>query len=139
MISMYLLTNATHSMRRQDGRSLTPGIARRGSCLDYCDDTGNSEIYHTTCSVYYARLHTVYLKLTRFPYIRHATLRLLHSSEDATLIRDDSPTHVQASTSHSYQTLVSSVCLHMLTSTSESPGKWMGCYIISQDFPKEDD
>lgn len=57
------------------------------------------------------------------PYIKHATLRLVQSSEDATLILDEGPTQVHASTSHSYQTLMSSVWRHMLTSNSVSAGK----------------
>src|SRR5688572_5999107 len=64
-------------------------------------------------------------------YIRHAIDRLLQSSDDPILIRVEGPTHVQASTSHSYQTLVSSVCRHMLTSSSVSAGKYSGCFVMS--------
>lgn len=59
-------------------------------------------------------------------YIKQATLRLVQRSDDATLILDAGPTQVQASTSHSYHTLVSSVCRHMLTSNSVSAGKVIG-------------
>lgn len=62
-------------------------------------------------------------------YIRQAILRLLHSSDDPTLTRLFSPTHVHASTSHSYHTRVSSVCRHMLTSSSVSAGKYRGCCV----------
>ena len=61
-------------------------------------------------------------------YIKQATFRLLQSSEDATLIRDEGPVQVHASISHSYQTLLSSVCRHMLTSNSESAGKFRACW-----------
>lgn len=61
-------------------------------------------------------------------YIRQATLRLLWSSEAPTLMRVFGPTHAKASTSHSYQTLVSSVWRHMLTSSSVSWGKYSGCW-----------
>lgn len=57
------------------------------------------------------------------PYIKQATLRLLCKSDAPTLIRVLGPTQAYTSTSHSYQTLVSSVCRHMLTSSSVSWGK----------------
>jgi len=56
-------------------------------------------------------------------YIKQASLRLLCSSDEPTLIRVLGPTQAYTSTSHSYQTLESSVCRHMLTSSSESCGK----------------
>jgi hypothetical protein len=62
-------------------------------------------------------------------YIRHATLRLLHISDEATLMRDAAPTQVHASITHSYHTLESSVCRHMLTSSSVSAGKQRGSCI----------
>ena len=49
-------------------------------------------------------------------------LRLLHSSEDPTLSRRPSAVQQNASTIHSYHTLLSSVCRHMETSSSESSG-----------------
>lgn len=56
-----------------------------------------------------------------------ATLRLLQSSEAPISILRVGPTHVKACTIHSYHTRVSSVCLHMLTSSSVSSGKYSGC------------
>ncbi|KZL70964.1 hypothetical protein CT0861_01952, partial [Colletotrichum tofieldiae] len=55
-------------------------------------------------------------------YIRQATLRLLQRSDDATLMRCVSLTHVYASMSHSYHTRESSVCRHIVTSSSVSAG-----------------
>lgn len=56
-------------------------------------------------------------------YIKQATLRLLCSSDAATLTREFGPAQTNTSTSHSYHTLLSSVCRHMLTSISESWGR----------------
>lgn len=56
-------------------------------------------------------------------HMRHPTLRLLPISLIPSLIRLFGPTIAKASTSHSYQTFLSSVCLHILTSSSESSGK----------------
>lgn len=56
-------------------------------------------------------------------YIRQPTLRLLCISDAPTLIRVLGLTHAYASTIHSYQTFVSSVWRHMLTSSSVSCGK----------------
>lgn len=66
-------------------------------------------------------------------YIKHATRRLLWSSEAPTLTRVLGPTQVNASTIHSYHTLVSSVCRHILTSNSVSWGKYSGfCIMVSK-------
>lgn len=53
--------------------------------------------------------------------ILQATLRLLQRSDDPTFSLFPSDAQQYASTIHSYQTLLSSVCLHMVTSSSE----WM--------------
>lgn len=53
-------------------------------------------------------------------YIKQAIFRLLCISEPPTLIRVLGPTQAYASTIHSYQTFVSSVWRHILTSSSES-------------------
>ena len=67
---------------------------------------------------------TIYVRKTirgETPYcIMHATLWLLCISDAPTLILVLGPTQANASTIHSYQTLVSSVWRHMLTSSSES-------------------
>lgn len=54
--------------------------------------------------------------------ILHATLRLLHRSDDATFSRLPADVQQKASTIHSYHTLLSSVWRHMVTSSSESSG-----------------
>jgi hypothetical protein len=60
-----------------------------------------------------------------------AIFRLLCNSEAATLILVLGPTQAYASTSHSYQTPVSFVWRHMLTSSSVSLGKYSGVYAVS--------
>jgi hypothetical protein len=69
-------------------------------------------------------------------YIKQAIFRLEHSSDEPTLILFEGPTQVHASTSHSYQTLVSSVWRHMLTSSSVSAGKYSGCYNLVSIDPR---
>ena len=86
---------------------------------------------HGRESLFYpGRLATLHAGTSRWAflasYIKQATLRLLQSSDDPTLIRDVGLTHVHASTSHSYHTFVSSVWRHMLTSSSVSGGKYRG-------------
>lgn len=56
-------------------------------------------------------------------YIKQPTFRLVPISLIPSLMRLSGPTITYASMSHSYQTFLSSVCLQMLTSNSESSGK----------------
>lgn len=58
-------------------------------------------------------------------HIKQASFSLLCNSELPTLILLD-PCRTYASTSHSYHTLRSSVCLHMLTSTTPPSGRNIG-------------
>lgn len=66
-------------------------------------------------------------------HIKQAIFRLLCNSELPTLMRVFSPAQAYASTIHSYQTFVSSVWRHMLTSSSVSWGKQRGfcfCFVF---------
>jgi hypothetical protein len=56
-------------------------------------------------------------------YMRQPPFRLLPISLTPNLILLLGPTIANASTAHSYQTFLSSVCLQILTSTSESSGR----------------
>jgi hypothetical protein len=63
-----------------------------------------------------------YLRI-RHIYIRQPFFRLLPISLIPILILFSGPTITKASTIHSYQTFLSSVCLQILTSNSASSGK----------------
>lgn len=82
----------------------------------------NSALVHGICSQAIAFMLSLPCKADQNQN-RQPTLRLLCISDAPTLIRLLGPTHAYASTIHSYHTLVSSVCRHMLTSSCESSGK----------------
>jgi hypothetical protein len=140
---------ATWARRRNRGRARAEvatsryngGLSSDNDSNDFtsCDPSDTTRPYSTWLLRRYANAMLFFLtrqtsRATCFPdcncrgtnrdavHIRQATLRLLHRSDDATLIRFEGPTQVQASIIHSYQTFVSSVCRHMLTSSSVSGG-----------------
>lgn len=79
--------------------------------------------YPSQKSPCFSRPGLLYISLSSYHCIMQATFRLLCISDAPTLTLVLGPTHVYASTTHSYHTRASSVCRHMLISSSESWGK----------------